>query len=390
MSSVKRIRLELPLNGEDTLLNAAEVISFYFDNSSEVKPEFVHQNFGQSGEINWPTDLLPLKISLNVFTSKGLQTAVKIEHGGDFDSERAQRKREEIISRLEKPCDLEGGCRPAVYPGSIKHLDGSTEEDALSPSQTTMLEDGHVVVKYSSKDFPSRSLTVWKRAEWLMLWFIESVSQSQHETDPHWDYFFLKDGEGRILSLCSLYIFPSFAFLSKGFIGDRVRLSQFLTIPSNWKNGNGSKLLRHIVENIKARDDVDKFTMEDPSFGMTSLRESVYLRIAKEEGYLKSRGIPIRDLETSLKIPLCFSKRIKNLIEICHLKGNRAVDSNLVDRILASDNKYVQKFIDSIEFYDDDEVDEEALDKPVTEDETRLLVRERLLEALSKLEKIKF
>ena len=64
------------------------------------------------------------------------------------------------------------------------------------------------------------------------------------------------------------------------------------------------------------------------------------------------------------------------------------MNDSLIDRLMASDNKFIQKFIDSIEFYDDEEVDGN-INQPMSEDKTRLLVRTRMLEALQKLDKIK-
>ena len=385
MTSVKKIRLDEAVNNATVILNAAEIISFVFDDSDPIPPQFVHQNFGQSGDFEWPTDLLPLRITIRVLTSEQLQSVVQIEHGGDYECYRSVRLRGEIISKLKFPCELEGGNKPAVYPGNLEQFERDAFSSDMKPSEVSDVAGGSCVERYSSKDFQKRSLNVWKRAEWLMLWYIESVSQSQHETDPHWDYYFLKDARGRIVSFCSVYIFPSFSFLSKGFIGDRVRLSQFLTIPSEWKRGTGSLLLRHIVENVKVRDDVDKFTMEEPSFGMTSLRESVYLALAKQDKLLDVRDVTVDELESILKIPRSFAKRIKNLLELRNIRGSRSVDESLVDRVLASGNKYVQKFIDSIEFYDD--IDEEDLVGDSAE-KTRLLVRSRVFDALKKIEKI--
>lgn len=388
MGSLKKVKLDIPLLDEYTVLNSTEIIRFIFDDADPVTPEFVHQNFGQSGEIVWPTDLLPLTIKIHVLTSEGMRADIHIEHGGEWQSDRAKMAREEVLGRIMTPCELEGGCKRAVYPIECDQQDLHTDDNHLKPSYECVLADGFVVERYSSKDFKSKSFAAWKRAEWLMLWFIESVSQSEHETDPRWDYFFLKDPKGRIVSLCSVYIFPSFAFLSKGFIGDRLRLSQFLTIPSSWKHGIGSKLLRHIVDDVNSRGDVDKFTMEDPSFGMTSLRESVYLRVANEANLFNVKNVSLLELEKALKIPRVFAKRIKNLFELNHIRGSRKLNDSLVDRLMASDNRYIQKFIDSIEFYDDEEVDG-AIDRPISEEKTRLLVRTRMLDALQKLEKIK-
>lgn len=63
------------------------------------------------------------------------------------------------------------------------------------------------------------------------------------------------------------------------------------------------------------------------------------------------------------------------------------LDPQLIEKILLSGNRFVKKFKDSIEFYDDgamDENDEPVLDKTAAD----ALVRERLSKALRKLERV--
>jgi hypothetical protein len=364
-------------------LDAQEVISYYFGKSqTPVHPEFTHQNFGIEGKILCPKELLPLKINVHVDTYGDLACTVDLTHGGSQSGPLAENFRSEILAKMAKPCDLSDGCLPAEYPGNFGPM---TETETCEPAAQVALADGFRVAHYKSNQFSGKSFNTWRRAEWLMLWFIESVSRSQHETDHNWEYYFLRSPENELVAYCSVYKFPSFAFLSKGFIGDRIRLSQFLTLPSGWRNGFGSVLLRHLVDEIRERSDVDKLTMEDPSFGMNSARETVYLKIAKENELLNAETT-LEDLEETLKIPRIFAKRIKILLELGKFMSDRN-PSSLIDEALASDNKFVRKFIDSIEFYDDsDETEEEQ--KPIDKEATESLTRDRLSQAFTKLQRV--
>lgn len=367
-------------------VDARESIAFVFgDSKSRVRPEFVHQNFGEAGKFSWPKELMPVSIEIHVDTRAGLRCQARVHHGGAVDSTLAITCKRDLVHRMSNPCELSDGCRPAVYPESLTHID-DIETFTMQPSSMDDISDGYTVSRFQSREFQGRSFNMWRRAEWLMLWFIESVSRSEHESDPNWEYYFLSESSGSIVAFCSVYRFPSFSFLSQGFIGDRLRLSQFLTIPSGWSKGFGSILLRYLADNVLARADVDKLTMEDPSFGMNSVRETVYLQIAKENNVLQG-DMSLEHLQERLKIPRVFSKRIKTLLELRKLIHGKEVNSQLVEKVLISGNRYVQKFIDSIEFYDDavgDENDASTIDKAAAD----ALVRERLSQALRKLERV--
>ena len=371
-------------------VEAVDVIQFHFGGSGvPVCPEFVHQNFGQSGKILWVKHLLPLSVNIHVDIRNGLVCTVSIAHGGDARSAEAAELQASLIDKLATPCDLGEGCAPAVYPGDLTGS-GSTSSAStpIAPSAVHTVDAGYTIEQYSASDLQGKSLDVWKRVEWLMLWFIESVSQSDHSHDPNWEYYLMKNSEGDILSMCSCYKFPSFQFVSQGFIGERVRLSQFLTIPTQRNSGNGSILLRFLADTVLARSDVDRLTMEDPSLGMMSARESVYLRIAKELGLLAHRDPSVEDIQSALKIPRSFAKRIQCLLELNTIRGQKPVNEILIDKVISSDNKFVKKFINSIEFFDDEEVGEGDDPRTLTKGEMDQLVRERVEEAMRKLQKL--
>ena len=370
-------------------VDAREVILFHFSGASEgVQPEFVHQNFGERGVIAWPRAFMPLSVRIHVDTASSLEAFIEVNHGGTVDDPELRDYLADLLFRIATPCDLGNGCKPAVYPGDLtKRQPSSSSVDEVAPTSVEEVGGGLSVARFRSKEFQGRSLEVWRRAEWLMLWFIEGVSQSGHDTDPNWEYFFLKNPSGHILATSSVYRYPSFSFLSSGFIGDRYRLSQFLTIPSGWNAGFGSSLLRYLVDSVLSREDVDKLTMEDPSFGMTSLRESVYLRIAKEQGLLL-KDPEYEELEQELKIPRVFAKRIKCLLEMNKIKGKKSVDERVIDSVINSGNHYVKKFIDSIEFYADNEDEGAVQQTGLSEEESAQLIREKVEEALLKLEKL--
>ena len=372
---------------EEILIDARQAIFFHFSGSDRsVHPEFVHQNF-QDGMISWPRAFMPLAIRIHVDTSKSLTAFVEVEHGGARDSPEEKLAVAEVLSRIARPCDLAGDCKPAVYPGDLTRPVSSSSGDGIESTSVDELPGGMSVTRFRSKEFQGKSLDVWRRAEWLMLWFIEGVSQSGHESDPNWEYYFLKSSNGSILAMSSVYRYPSFAFVSSGFVGDRYRLSQFLTIPSGWNCGLGSTLLRYLADSVLARDDVDKLTMEDPSFGMTSLRESVYLRIAKEHG-LMTKDPEYEDIERDMKVPRVFAKRIKCLIEMNKIRGANHVDEKVIDTVIESGNRFVKKFIDSIEFYDEAEPEDPERPSGLSAEESATLIREKVEEALVKLEKL--
>ena len=393
----KKLRLNLE-NDEIAYVNAEDCLCFYFDDSTEVvRPEFVHQNFGQAGKIAWPARFMPLKVSVTVDTKNDLLTSVSIEHGGDFSSPEAVYLRDDLIATIANPGDVSEGCKPASYPGDLADKYSSANDSRVLPSSIDDLPDGYIVQRYSASDFAPKSFDAWKRAEWLMLWFIESVSQSQHETDPNWEYYILRDPKGYICAFSSVYRFPSFSYIKEGVIGERIRLSQFLTIPSRWNSGIGSRLLSFIVSRVMTSQYIDKLTMEDPSLGMASLRESVYLHYSNGLGLANPKITVTTDgISKHLKIPTIFGKRLKNLFEINKLRDSREVDEGMIDRIASSGNKFVKKFIDSIEFYDDEEepegVDNTTGDAPppreMSLEQKNSIIHDRLAEALQKVERI--
>jgi len=374
--------------GDFAELDAKAVIKFRFgDSEIDVHPEFVHQNFDLAGKIIWPNEYLPLAIKVHVDTFHELKCTLSIEHGGDYDSITAQHLRGDLVRRMSFPCELSGGCKPASYPGDIlKPAAQQIDKEAIDPATITNTPNGSSCYHYKSKMFQGRIFEAWRRAEWLMLWFIESVSQSEHECDPNWEYVILRSANGDIHAFCSMYRFPSFSFLDKGFIGDRIRLSQFLTVPSAWNTGVGSTLLICLADGILLRDDVDKLTMEDPSCGMSSLRESVYLRIAKEAS-VNPVAIPLEEIEKVLKVPRVFAKRIRDLSGIMRLLKSLPQGIDPVAALLDSGNVYVKRYIDSIEFFGDDD-DDLAEPRPFGPEETDALVRQRLSESVSKLQRI--
>ena len=384
--AAKKLR-ESPVD-EFAELDARTVISFRFGNSSsEIQPEFVHQNFDQAGKIVWPNEYLPLAIKVHVDTLHELQCTLTIEHGGDFESTHAKGLRDELVKRMSFPCELGGGCKPARYPGDIlKPSEEQCNDQSIEPVSVTDVGNGSKCYYYKSKMFQGKIFELWQRAEWLMLWFIESVSQSQHDVDPNWEYMLLRNDEGEIQAFCSLYRFPSFAFLDKGFIGDRIRLSQFLTIPSNRNSGLGTTLLRCLADGVLSRDDVDKLTMEEPSFGMSSLRESVYLRIAKETN-INPAKLEFDEVEKALKVPRIFAKRLRDLGGIMQLLKKIPDGVDPVEVLATSENIHVKRYIDSIEFFDEED-DESVEPRPLSPEETASLIRKRLGDSVAKLQRI--
>jgi len=316
---------------------------------------------------------------------------VKIDHGGDQSSDESRELVADLIDTMANPCDVMEGCKPAVYPGDLtnKYVTSSSSVRIL-PSGLDESSDGYVAERYSAADFAPKSFDAWKRTEWLMLWFIESVSQSQQETDPQWEYYFLRDPSREIVAVSSVYRFPSFSFLDKGVIGERIRLSQFLTMPNRWNSGVGSRLLSLIANRVLSQDFIDQLSMEDPSFGMTSMRETVYLQIAKKHGKAR-KGTDCDTLSHLLKVPRVFARRLKRLLEMNEFRKDREIDDTLITKIMNSDNKFVQKFVSSIEFYDEDENNNDGIadeGKKLSQEEMDVLIKEKLEEALLKLEKV--
>ena len=392
----KKLRLTLE-NEEIAYIDATDAVFFYFGECPDpVRPEFVHQNFGEAGKIAWPSRFMPLKISVHVDTKNDLLTSVTIEHGGNSSSPEAVLLREDLVAALANPGDVMEGCKPACYPGDLTNKYLSANSPRILPSSIDET-DGLTFLRYSASDFAPKSFDLWKRAEWIMLWFIESVSQSQHETDRNWEYYLLRDNKGEIVAFSSVYRFPSFSFLKDGVIGERIRLSQFLTIPSKWNGGYGSRLLAFIADRVMSQKFIDQLTMEDPSFGMTSMRESVYLSMSNKLGLANPNvSASIEGICKYLKVPTIFAKRLKRLFELNKLRDGKPVDEALVARVASSQNKYVRKFIESIEFYDDEEdvpeADNTTGDAPPERKLTReamvSIINEKVEEALLKVEKI--
>ncbi len=379
MPESKRLRQE-EVSDDIIELDAADIVRFQFEDSVEpVSPDFVHQSFGQSGQIMWFNNLMPLSITVHVKTSDGMVSRVEIVHGGDQKGPEAAVLKYDIIAKMGTPCDvMMSGCKPAIYPGDLITGKPKRASSAISPSASYSLPGGFCVERYKASDMKGGSFDLWKRVEWLMLWFIESVSQSQHETDTNWEYFILHDSAGHILAVSSVYRFPSFSYLAaENLIGERLRVSQFLTLPQHRGKGYGSMLLKHIAGLVRSANHTDMLTMEDPSLGMTSLRESVYLSLLDKQVVDSKDDISAVDLAKSLKVPVCFAKRIRRLVELYRLMGGEVVDEDTtVQKILSSENVYVEKFVNSIEFYDDE---------PLSEEDSAALVADTLVAALRKI-----
>jgi GNAT superfamily N-acetyltransferase len=367
-------------------LDAHEVIKFFFDGSETgISPEFVHQSFGRSGKLVWFKDFMPLSINVYVNTKNGMSSHVEFTHAGDQDSPEASILKFDMLSKMATPCDaLMEGCKPAVYPGDlVTGKSKSPSAAVISPSESTTLAEGFTVDQFSASDLSGRSLDAWKRTEWLMLWFIESVSQSQHETDSNWEYYFLRDESGHVLAVSSIYRFPSFNYLAENIIGERLRISQFLTMPHKRGRGYGSILLNHIAKRVLSSQHTDLLTMEDPSPGMNSLRDVVYLNMLKEK--VKSSSLVDTSVEaivSELKVPAIFAKRLKYLLEIFRETRGKPASEEVIARIFESDNPFIRKFIDSIEFYDE----EVEGDQP-SEEANTILILKALSEALRKIDK---
>jgi hypothetical protein len=391
-------KLRLALDNEEVLyLDAMDAMSFHFgDSDTTVKPEFVHQNFGQAGKIAWPSRFMPLKISVHVDTKNDLLCTISIEHGGDTSCPEAVFLREDLVSTIANPCDVMDGCKPACYPGDLTDKYSTKGSQRLTPSSLDELGGDLIVQRFTATDFAPKPFYLWKRAEWLMLWFIESVSQSQHETDTNWEYYLLRNTTGEIHAFASVYRFPSFSFLKEGVIGERIRLSQFLTIPSKWNGGFGSRLLSFIALRAANAKHTDKLTMEDPSLGMTSMRESVYLAMSKEAGLADPKlSVTVEAISRFCKVPTIFARRLRRLFELNKLRDGEAINDELVNRIATSDNIYVRKFIESIEFYDDEEEDQTdnttgdvPANRKLSQEEMRAIIHKTVEEALTKLDKI--
>lgn len=137
-----------------------------------------------------------------------------------------------------------------------------------------------------------------------------------------------------------------------------------------------------------SKEDIDMLTMEDPSLGMTSLRESVYLRLANRAGLLVN-STSTKVLESELKIPLPFARRIRRLLEINELRNGHQISNGLVRKIVNSGNKFVTEFIDSIEFYDESTERSAAPDSgPIPLDVSDKLIHDSIQAALRKLERV--
>eukprot|EP00761_Pharyngomonas_kirbyi_P011332 gb/GECH01011357.1/.p1 GENE.gb/GECH01011357.1/~~gb/GECH01011357.1/.p1 ORF type:complete len:402 (+),score=103.67 gb/GECH01011357.1/:1-1206(+) len=123
------------------------------------------------------------------------------------------------------------------------------------------------------------------RLQTFVLFFIDGACQIEFD-DPKWEIFMIferystdtEDVRYGLIGFCTLY--PFWAYPNN----NRLRISQFLIVPSFQKQGHGSELLRTIYNDALARECIE-VCVEDPSDDFMMLRDLTDLRICKEQGY---------------------------------------------------------------------------------------------------------
>jgi hypothetical protein len=307
-SSVKRVHL--------SSLDALEVLKFQFGASKKIPCLFAHQSFNDE-KLKFPSSLCPLEITVSLNPSDLSLIDILFDHETPSDTD------EETLSMAEK-------CKKVIHKKILTSHYGDEKNPIKYPKDTG---NGDFLTELNEFPFSSLSetidlyrirpamlksdssiLTVWRRFEWLMLFFVDATS-SIEANDPSWELMFvINRTETRNLGLAlSLYRFPVFPIKV---VGEeefwKYRIAQFITVPSLWGTGIGELVFEHIFREVWESKNIKQLTLEDGSDGMLCLRDVVLLKkyqSLKEEdlGFesLKCRKIAIARIKYILHIKDC-------------------------------------------------------------------------------------
>lgn len=196
---------------------------------------------------------------------------------GQTSSSSASRKEEQSeIKRLlseENKAFKPVGAKVATYESSSSLSSSSssaTKGKGKSQAQSTF------EIYHCDWDTPGFK-ELHRRMQIFALLFIEGASYISEE-ELNWEFFVIYERttsstasdageEYRFVGYTSLYKFWSYPANS------RIRLSQFLVLPTYQAQGHGSKLYETVYQAIAARDAVSELTVEDPSEAFDHLRD---------------------------------------------------------------------------------------------------------------------
>ncbi|KAI8081698.1 acyl-CoA N-acyltransferase [Halteromyces radiatus] len=179
-------------------------------------------------------------------------------------------------------------------------------------------DEDYEIYKCSFKD--PRFREYHRRMQFFVLLFIEGSSYIDDE-DEKWEIYTLykrqKKGDESIYTFvgyCTAY--PFYCWLEQ----TRMRISQFLILPTYQGKGHGGQLYRTIYELFAQRKDVLEITVEDPNEEFSDLRDKSDLRYLRDHGAFDGITIPVpqetiqqlqkkykltnRQIQTSLEIYL--------------------------------------------------------------------------------------
>ena len=294
-------------------VEALEALKFSFGDNKYVSPLFAHQNF-KVEKIEFPEELLPLEIPINrdPYTLKVKSIDFVHEESSMPKSSALDKVKGVIKARILK-AHFGAENKPAV---AYSHDDSPDPQPDHVFNLTCSSGDTLKVEQYSGgwKSFPT-----WRRAEWLMLFFVDAASQVDADTDEKWEILIGRDSTGKIACLASIFNFPTFGKPEP--ITRRQRLAQFITLPCSWGKGYGEALVTFLHERAMQNDSVDKLTMEDPSEGMFNLRDVVVIRLGLKRGLiandcLRTKTWPKPKVWQKLKIPYVAARRVCEALQV--------------------------------------------------------------------------
>ncbi|KAF4654151.1 hypothetical protein FOL47_010111 [Perkinsus chesapeaki] len=312
-------------------LDVLEVIRFYFNGSQEgIPPAYAHQSFDEAESFVWLKTLTPLVIRVDVDT-RDFSVGIAFEHpklpNDKLMKTAYKRHCDTLLARMHtarfSPLSLKpfyGGCKAfRLGPnGNDNCLLKKLKDDLLQ------IEDPAIPSPLALVTIPESLYDFWRRIEWLMLWFIDASGTIDLPTSDNqeggedigagrWTLYLLRDTTTQQIKSCaSVYKFPALVADGKR----RLRVAQFLTVPTQQKKGYGGMIYRHIATAAISATDVDEITFEDPSPGMQGLREVVTLSLcykAFPEALPEDTRRDPPTIADKLKIPLSFARRISEL-----------------------------------------------------------------------------
>ena len=288
-------------------------LNFCFGDSKKIEPLFAHQNF-KDEKFQFPEALLPVQVTVQVSDIDLSIQDIKFDQSNNLVNHPTTEKLKKFIKNKLLKAQYGNEERPAVvYP---KDLSDPIPVETFKLS--TVSGDEMLVHRYRGK---ISEFATWRRAEWLMLFFVDAASRIELE-DGNWEIFICKSALPPYSILCaaSIYHFPVFG--NKSTFTNRQRLAQFLTLPSAWGKGFGEALVTYFHDRALNDPTVDKFTMEDPSEGMLSLRDVVVLKNAKKAGIVTKlqdwllNSFSQEKFADKFKIPKIAARRALEVLEI--------------------------------------------------------------------------